>query len=509
MSEKHAGHLPQPHHAHAKRLIAAGLFITLGFSAICWLVMWEVGRRDYEQARQAADNVVSAIVADISRQLDTYDLSLQAVVDGLKMPEISTVSAKVRDVILFDRAATAKDMGAILVLDANGDVSIDSRAVAPPSINHADRDYFTAHVTNAHVGRYISRPWVNASGDHFIAISRRITDNDGSFLGVVVGTLRLSYFNGLFRRVTMDAGDVISLAREDGTMIMRLPYDPKLIGRNFGQSRVFKTFLSDISGAFEDVAITDGEPRLYVFKHVEDAPLIVSNGLSIRNIYKHWRHEAWLVGTVLVTLCATNVGLVVFLARTLKRRSEAEHQLAIQAVTDSLTRLSNRRLFDQFLNREWARAQREGHPLALLMIDTDHFKHFNDQHGHQLGDEALAAIADCIARAARRASDCCARYGGEEFAVIVPGDTTEEAMQLAEAIRANVMALRAQQQLDDVICSPTVSIGVASVYPQAGLSVTDLVRSADAALYEAKDAGRDRCVASPSPPLSQQNKKVA
>jgi len=156
---------------------------------------------------------------------------------------------------------------------------------------------------------------------------------------------------------------------------------------------------------------------------------------------------------------------------------------------------------------EWLRAQRTRTPVALLMIDADHFKAYNDAHGHQAGDAALASIAACIASGAKRTSDLCARYGGEEFAVLLPGETAEGAIRIAEEIRASVLSLRAQQQgrLD---MSPTVSVGVAAMTPQAGLAPHDLIRSADLALYEAKYGGRDRSVAAPAI-ASFRNKRAA
>jgi diguanylate cyclase (GGDEF)-like protein len=117
------------------------------------------------------------------------------------------------------------------------------------------------------------------------------------------------------------------------------------------------------------------------------------------------------------------------LVAALKRRSAAESQLALLASTDGLTGLSNRRRFDDVFAREWLRAQRTKAPIALLMIDADNFKAYNDAHGHQAGDAALASIAACIASSARRASDLCARYGGEEFAVLLPGETVEGAFR--------------------------------------------------------------------------------
>lgn len=125
------------------------------------------------------------------------------------------------------------------------------------------------------------------------------------------------------------------------------------------------------------------------------------------------------------------------------------------------------------------------------MIDADLFKAYNDNFGHQAGDTALAALAQCIAACGRRATDIVARYGGEEFAVLLSGETAEGAFRIAEQIRENVLALREKQPEHKKI--PSVSIGVVSMRPYEGLSQCHLVRYADDALYKAKERGRNCC----------------
>lgn len=170
---------------------------------------------------------------------------------------------------------------------------------------------------------------------------------------------------------------------------------------------------------------------------------------------------------------------------------------AALARTDGLTGLANRRRFDEALREEWSRSQRQGSPLALLMIDIDDFKRFNDMHGHRAGDRRLQEAAAVFARHARRAGDLAARYGGEEFAVILPHAALEEARLLAERI------LRAVR---DSCRAPaggvTVSIGAASRKADPGEGPERLVAEADRALYRAKEAGKDRVVAADGGPGS-------
>ena len=144
---------------------------------------------------------------------------------------------------------------------------------------------------------------------------------------------------------------------------------------------------------------------------------------------------------------------------------------------------------------EWRRAARNKTPVAILMIDADHFKAYNDTFGHQAGDQVLVGIAICISDSVRRAGDCPARYGGEEFAVLLPGLTAVDAFAVAETIRLKV----AQWAEADVT---TVSIGVASTTPAAPMDWPDLIEAADKALYAAKANGRNQTVLGSFPQLA-------
>lgn len=477
-----------------KRLIALGLTITLGFSSICALVLSDSRNRDRDQARKAAVNIVATISSDVARNFELYSLSLESVVDGLNLPGLMNLSPKVRQMILFDRAASAKDMGSIFTLNKLGNVVLDSRTETPRGDNFASRDFFKVHQGVASAGVFVSTPWRMADGQYVIAISRRLSDASGDFIGVVAGTLRLDYFKKFFQRLEIDPTSSLILTREDGTIIMRAPYKAELVGRDVSASSVFKRISEMPEGTFEMNAGLDGVKRMYVYQRIGELPLIISFGQSLETIYASWWREARIIGLLMLGLCATNVALIVFLARALKRRAKAEHDFAVMATIDSLTGLCNRRRFDEAIDLEWRRALRRRQPVAMLMIDADKFKNFNDQFGHQAGDVALKALADCIAGGARRAGDLCGRFGGEEFAVLLPETTAGETMVVAEAIQARVASLRALQN-GRPDSTPTLSIGAACLVPRAGLEPRDLIRSADGALYQAKAAGRNRCVA--------------
>lgn len=161
--------------------------------------------------------------------------------------------------------------------------------------------------------------------------------------------------------------------------------------------------------------------------------------------------------------------------------------------SDALTGIANRRHFDAQLDEEFRRAVRSHMPLALLMLDIDSFKQYNDTYGHQAGDETLARVAQALALFARRPGDVAARYGGEEFSLILPGSSEADALVIADEIVAYVfeknMPHRSARASDRV----TVSIGVAAFAPeQGGLDVAALIAQADQALYFAKSSGRNR-----------------
>lgn len=190
-----------------------------------------------------------------------------------------------------------------------------------------------------------------------------------------------------------------------------------------------------------------------------------------------------------------NLIAVVETLRDMTDQKRAEMALKTLAAKDALTGLANRRSFDQAIEMEWSRADRSGRPLALLFADVDHFKLFNDNHGHQRGDECLRDIAGVIGKTAIRPTDLATRYGGEEFAIIMPDTDMAAAFTVAERLRHAVAEMRiALGEPADDACV-TLSVGVATYVPgQEVVGPEWLVGQADQALYAAKHLGRNRVV---------------
>lgn len=185
----------------------------------------------------------------------------------------------------------------------------------------------------------------------------------------------------------------------------------------------------------------------------------------------------------------------IIVMRDMTERKKLEDKLSALALTDSLTELPNRRAFDETLDREWKRTLREGSQISLLLLDLDHFKEFNDQYGHQVGDDCLRAVAGAV-RGAVRATDIPARYGGEEIAVILPSTNTPGATEVAEKVRLAVESLQIVHEANpEGRYWVTASIGIATALSRQGGAMRmpeNLLLAADNALYKSKREGRNQ-----------------
>lgn len=188
-----------------------------------------------------------------------------------------------------------------------------------------------------------------------------------------------------------------------------------------------------------------------------------------------------------------------FLQTLLAQRQKAEleeinSRLERLSVEDPLTGLANRRRFEAILDEEWRRCLRQELPLAVMMVDVDSFKLYNDTYGHQAGDECLSRVAQELKLFARRPGDCVARFGGEEFVIVWPGASADEAYIEMQKLVSQIRSLRIRHHVSPVCDVVTVSAGIAACVPGTHDSPFRLVRDADMALYHAKRQGRNRCV---------------
>ncbi len=603
------------------RWITTSLVVVIAaFCVLSAVTLLELRHEMWRQDIRGADNLITAGADDFLRTVSIYDLSLRSTGRLLNDPEIRQLAPHLQQTSLFDQAVKAPYLGPVRVVDAAGTVTHDAVALSPPPLSPTECDELERHRHSPDHGLFISRPLWSAQGSvRSLVLSRRIDTPDGRFAGMVTGTIQLSYFSDLFRRLSIGPHDVVSLFREDGIMLAHAP-DMAHVGSSIAGSEALRQFGLHRSGRFIAHSAFDHARRVYSFVHLDGLPLVLDVGLSVQDIYASWWDKARLVWISLLAMTLIGFALLLGLRQELRRRlalerraqadearyrlladnasdlilrfdchlvrtyvspscraygyepaellgstpeawvhpedwahvragiARAQHQredveivyrvrvrdgshvwvesrynfvagdggfiavlrnitrrkeaeahleqaraeLERLATIDGLTGLANRRRFDEVLAREWRRARRGGLEVALLVIDIDHFKTYNDQYGHQAGDRFISQVATLAQDNTRRPADLVARYGGEEFVAILPNTDLYGAVQVADSIRQAVLDLRLAHD-GNPLGVGSISIGVASARPLPNDDEpATLFTVADTALYAAKKAGRNR-----------------
>jgi diguanylate cyclase (GGDEF)-like protein len=470
----------------------AGTAVAVLMAGLSIATLYQGREEALSHARETSANLVSIIGGDIARNVEIYDLSLRAVVDGAQDPAVMALAPELRRRILFDRATTAAYLGGGYVIDAHGRVIVKGTAAAAPPETFSEREYFRAHQDNPSVGLFFSHAYMTRATGAAIGMSRRINAPDGSFGGIALLTVNLEYFRSLLDKVDVGPKGSIFIVRDDGTLIVRKPFLDDDLSRSVASSATFARMTRTHSGWYVAKSPVDGVERIYTFAHVPGTPFIVGVAPAQDDVLGTWRARSTVVGVLTLLFGLSFIALSWLLALSLRERARAQEELVRLAGTDALTGLPNRRAFDERMDDEWRRARRSNTAVSVLFIDVDYFKAYNDNYGHALGDDALAAVAECIALAVRRPGDIPARYGGEEFVVLLPDTQIDGALHIAETIRARIRT-RSIAHRGSLIGRLTVSIGCATAAPPGLGGAYGLLSAADQQLYEAKAAGRD-CV---------------
>ncbi|WP_407315350.1 diguanylate cyclase [Pseudomonas sp. nanlin1] len=493
----------RPSHLLSGRLkpgaVLAGLvgFVLLVCVALVAATGWQIKQSANERIANAEVAVSNIVRAAEQQAQDTIHQAANTLADLAERIEVDGTGAaqNVRLARLMRRQVqTIEGLQGLFIYNENGDWLATSFSEQPALLNNSDRAYFVFH--REHPGSAIRIGSIilsRTTGDPVIPVSRRLQYPDGRFAGVALATLPVAYFQRFFERLEVDDKGVIFLALNNGDLLARRPLIENLMTTNIAKGDIFTRYLPQADhGTAIITSVVDGIERVYAYRSLEGLPLVTAAGLSREFVLAQWheyaRRSLAIVG--LICLALSLLGWLLYLQ--IRRGLEAEQQLThahqsleVLAQTDSLTGLANRRYFDTALEKELARARRNSSPLAVILMDIDWFKQYNDHYGHVHGDAALRHVAKLLGVNVNRPTDVAARYGGEEFVVLLPETDLAGARNVAEKIRHALFDSQ-YAHAGSPLGVLTLSAGVSEL-----ASTHDLLESADQRLYRAKQQGRN------------------
>lgn len=464
-------------------------------------------RLELSNAAIATSNNAHTLAEQANSSFKMADTVLVSLVDYVEVQGLSSLSVNRLRNLMTKHIMQLPALQGLFIYDENGRWIVNSSGTRYDGRNNSDRAYFQFH--QAHPSRevHIGRPIIGrTSGVWVIPVSRRIEHPDGSFAGVALATIKVDFFRKIYEGLEIGDDGGILMTLNEGALLLRVPFDPGSIGSNVTGHPIFR--LAALKNFPNSSGETDvgNQACLYTYSRVGDYPAGIIVLRSKDQVLRPWMYTAGFAYLALALLVG---GLLVLGRRVLRQIVLRDHlqrellatqgeleaansSLSTMAYIDGLTDLFNRRYYEQVFEREVRRACRNGLSVAVLIIDVDHFKKFNDRYGHPLGDECLKMVAQAILAGMRRSGDMAARYGGEEFVVVLPETDLPGARMVAETIRANVAA-KAIEHKDADSGAVTVSIGAHAGIPVGGDGCTAaFIAAADAALYRAKAGGRNR-----------------
>lgn len=497
----------------AKSKVAAGaaLFVVLTcllLVAITAMNAWSARKVQLQELRTATDNVSRSLAQHADDTFKAADTSLVGLSERIAYDGTSPQALERLHKLLVLRVTELPQLKGLFIYDKDGRWLVTSRPSFDPAQNNADRAYFIYHKTHADMGPHIDAPVRSRStGEWVIPLTRRLNDADGNFAGVVAATISVNYFSDYYASFDIGRDGAMLIALNNGIQLLRRPMLPDSVGKNLQAGPLFQLYSpSNFSGNVELASPADGVTRLNSYRHLTHFPLLVNAALSKSEVLAEWRRSTMLaaavIGIIILLLGYLGFRLVGQIALRVRAEEEARRTgealrklnqtLEKLALQDGLTGLANRRQFDLVLKDELSRATRSASSLALIMIDVDCFKQYNDLYGHMAGDECLRQVGQALQAAEGRTGDLAARYGGEEFALLLPNTDVAGALKVAEEIRKKIreLEIRHERNLPGVV---TVSAGVNALMPVTGEATpSQLIGAADEALYLAKTSGRNR-----------------
>ena len=474
-----------------------------------WIV-YKSWQRMLNETQNDAHNLSQSVSRQTEDSFLPIELTLQDLRDRITLVGLDSERQAYLHNLLIARKASLPQLHGLFVYDARGNWVITAGGPWQQHQSNSDRAYFRYHQQHNDSGMLIGQVIHSRStGDLVIPLSMRLNNRDGSFRGVLLATLRIDYFRQIFGYYELGDRGLLALMTNSGNILYASPFPDSTINRNISDSPLFTNLLKKShSGTAIYAAALDGVERIFGYASLKRYPLVVTVGYDKKQLTHAWLTELLIyvalcilllaVIAVLGSLLLRNIGYSIRdheeLAHTRDQLTAMNRTLQTLALVDSLTGLANRRQFDLYLDSCLERSQQWRTPLALLMVDVDSFKRFNDTYGHLAGDDCLRRIGDALQNVVHQSDDLIARYGGEEFAIILVGWERDSALCFAEAVKEAIATLaipHASSASEAKVV--TISIGL-HVMPggEAENSRQALIGLADKALYQAKSSGRNR-----------------
>ncbi|RJX31020.1 MAG: GGDEF domain-containing protein [Oxalobacter sp.] len=471
---------------------------------------WESYKERVRENTILSGNLARSVAQNAEDTIKQADTVLVGLVERIERDGTSRAALERLQKVLVLHVGELPKLHGLFVYDATGRWLTTNRNMVL-NANNSDREYFIYHKTHPDRHVYISKPVHSRStGEWIIPLSRRINRADGSFAGVVLATVHMKYFRNFYDTFNIGRDGTIALVHMKGAILVQRPFQDERIGFDLKNTPLFQEHVANSpTGTYRaDSTYFDRNERIVSYHRVEGHPLLAVATLSEDEVFRPWWMDAakHFAITLILTIVLGFMGYR--LMRQIGQRLDAEGQLRDAQNTleslnqeleqmawlDGLTGLANRRRFDVDLNEEFHRAMRREEPLALILIDIDHFKQYNDSYGHIEGDKCLQKIGRVLKSCMKREGDLSVRYGGEELAVLLPNTDEEGAMVVAERLISAIRQMNIRHK-DSPTGLVTVSCGVHALIPFRGRNIpADLLQAADTALYAAKAAGRDQIV---------------
>jgi diguanylate cyclase (GGDEF)-like protein/PAS domain S-box-containing protein len=321
------------------------LLLASGVLAVPAAAMLDARRDAWERASSASANLARALERDLSSAFGAIDLTLHSVTDLMARADAENISPAFRHALVQERVASTRYLDAVLLVDEAGMVGFDSGQRAPEvPVNLADRDYFLAHRDHGDLGLFVSRPFRSrlAGGLWTIGFSRRLSHPDGSFAGISLGVIRLERLSTAFEGMQLGPRGSMTLFRQDGTILTRMPADDRQLGRDLSGAPAIRHAQEHAIGQLVAISGIDAVARLYTHRTLEGAPAFINVALAVDDIYAAWWWKAVAIGSVMLVLVGAMAVLFVRLQRELRRRRSLEQAArASEASFRILTENSN------------------------------------------------------------------------------------------------------------------------------------------------------------------------